>query len=115
MGASDLATNLSPNGTSSTSTTPTFTWTDPTGASSYTYQFFISDNNGNTLWQIPGQNSSSSGFDSSITSITWGTDPTDASNTPSVGSLTSGTTYSWQIQVQDSAGNQAQTQVNYTP
>ncbi len=112
VGAGNLATNLSPSGTGST--TPTFTWTDPPGASSYIYQFYLWGNMGNTIWQIPGQNSDSSGFDSSITSITWGTDPTDASNTPS-GSLSSGTTYSWQIQIQDSAGNQAQTQVYFTP
>ena len=105
VGASDLATNLSP--TVSGTTTPTFTWSDPANASNYTYQFQI-QGSGNTIWQIPGQNANSSGFDSSITSITWGTDPTgDSSNVPSVGSLTSGT-YNWSITVQDSNGNQAQ-------
>jgi hypothetical protein len=114
--SSNAPANLAPNGTSSTSTTPTFTWTDPASASSYTYQFYISDNTGNTIWQIPGNNSNSNGFASTITSIVWGTDPTgDSSNTPSVGSLTTGTTYTWQIQLQDSNGNQAATQVSYTP
>jgi hypothetical protein len=116
VGATDLATNPAPTGTSSTSTTPTFTWTYPPSPSSYTYQFYISDNNGNTLWQIPGNNSNLNGFPSTVTEIVWGTDPTgDSSNTPTVSNLTSGTTYTWQIQVQDSTGNQAQTQVSYTP
>ncbi len=114
--SSNAPTSLAASGTSSTSTTPTFTWTDPANASNYTYQFYISDNNGNTIWQIPGNNSNSNGFASTITSIVWGTDPTgDSSNTPSVGSLTTGTTYTWQIELQDSNGNQAATQVNYTP
>ena len=73
----------------------------------------MNDNSGNTIWQIPGSNSNSNGFSSSITSITWGTDPTgDSTNTPSVGSLTTGTTYNWQIQVQDASGNSAQ-QIEY--
>lgn len=110
-----FATNLSPQGTGSTSTTPTFTWTDPTNATSYIYQFNLWDSNGNTIWQIPGNNSNLIGFDSTITSITWGTDPTDSTNTPSVPSLTTGATYNWQISVQDSNGNSAQQQVDYIP
>ncbi|MDE3188074.1 MAG: putative Ig domain-containing protein, partial [Acidobacteriota bacterium] len=110
-----FATNLAPQGTSSTSTTPTFTWTDPSSASSYIYQFYLWDSNGNTIWQIPGNNSKLNGFDSTITSITWGTDPTGGGSTPTVGSLTSGATYNWQISVQDSNGNSAQTQVDYIP
>ena len=114
--SSTAPTNLAPNGTSSTSTAPTFTWTNPANAGNYTYQFYITDNNGNTIWQIPGNNSNLNGFASTITSIVWGTDPTgDSSNNPSVPTLTTGTTYTWQIQLQDSNGNQAATQVNYTP
>jgi large repetitive protein len=113
-----FATNLLPACTascSSTSTTPTFTWIDPANASDYVYQFNMNDTNGNTIWQIPGNNSNSNGFSSSITSITWGTDPTGGGSTPSISSLVSGTTYQWQIQVQDSNGNQATTQVTYQP
>lgn len=111
-----FATALSPSGSVPGNTTPTFTWTDPANASSYTYQFYLSDSSGNTIWQIPGQNSNLNGFSSSITSITWGTDPTgDSTNTPSVPSLTTGTTYNWQITVQDANGNSAQTQVSMTP
>ncbi len=112
----NFATALSPSGSVPGDTTPTFTWTDPANASNYTYQFYMSDNNGNTIWQIPGNNSNLLGFPSTITSITWGTDPTgDSSNTPSVPNLTTGTTYNWQINVQDSNGNVAQQLVSMTP
>jgi hypothetical protein len=36
-------------------------------------------------------------------------------NLPSVTALTLGTNYNWQIQVQDSNGNSAVTQVQYQP
>jgi hypothetical protein len=113
VGASDLATNLAPNGTG-TNTTPTFTWTDPVGGSAYTYSFYLSGNIG-TIWQIPGNNSNSNGFTSSTTSITWGTDPTGGGSTPLVGSLSSGAQYNWSITIQDSNGNQAQSSVYYIP
>jgi hypothetical protein len=117
-GASDLATGLSPTG-SGGSTTPTFTWTYPANASDYTYQFYLCCNSNGNIWQIPGNNSKSNGFTSSQipmpAGITWGTDPTGGGSTPSVGSLTSGTQYDWSIQVQDSVGNSAQTNVSYTP
>ena len=67
----------------------------------------------NTVWQIPGNNSKSNGFSSSIASILWGIDPTGGGSTPSVGSLTTGTNYNWQIQVQDSNGNSTVQQVSY--
>ena len=114
--AANAPSNLAPTGSSSSSTTPTFTWTYPANASSYTYQFYMNDSNGNTIWQIPGNNSNLNGFPSTVTDIVWGTDPTgDSSNTPSVPSLTTGTTYNWQLQAQDANGNSAQTQVYYIP
>jgi hypothetical protein len=109
-----FATNLAPSG-SGAGITPTFSWTDPANASTYTYQFSLNDNNGNTIWQIPGSNSNSSGFDSSITTITWGTDPTGGGSAPSIPSLNSNTTYNWMILVQDSNGNSAQSQVYIIP
>ena len=123
VGANDVVTNLSPSGTSSTSTTPNFTWTfPPTNPSTYTYSFYLQQNNCCTIWQIPGQNSNSNGFTYAQTQtgvttgqITWNTDPTGAGDLPSVGSLTSGDTYGWSISVQDANGNQAQTSVNYAP
>ncbi len=110
-----FATSLSPQTGTSTSVQPTFSWTNPANASSYTYTFSLCCSNNSDIWDIPGQNANSNGFSSSITSIPWGTDPTGGGSTPSVGSLTLGTVYSWNIQVQDSSGNSAQTQVQYQP
>ena len=117
LGPSALATGLAPTGTGSGNTTPTFTWTYPSNASSYTYQFNLSDSSGNTIWQIPGYNSNSNGFTSTQIpgSLLWGVDPTDGTNMPSVGTLTSGQTYYWQITTLDSNGDSATTQVNYQP
>lgn len=113
-------TNLSPQTGTSSSTQPTFSWTDPANASSYTYQFSLSDSNNNTIWQIPSNNSKSNGFSSSITSIAWITssNPTDIlgdNNPPTVNNLSTSTTYTWGIQLQDSNGNSAQMQVQYQP
>lgn len=44
-----------------------------------------------------------------------GTAPTGVSNAPAVGSLSTGTTYNWQISVADSNGNQAQSQTYLKP
>ena len=107
-----FATNLSPQG-NGVSLTPNFSWTDPANAGNYTYQFWLCCNNNNTIWQIPGNNSNSNGFSSSITSITWGVDPTNSGNTPNVSSLNGSTTYYWQIQASDANGNSAQVQVNF--
>ena len=109
-----FATALDPSGTSSTSLTPTFTWTDPANPGNYQYQFYLNDNQGNMVWQLPGNNSQSNGFSSSITSITWGTDPTGGNSTPT-GALTHGTTYYWQIQVMDANGNSTQERTFYKP
>ena len=119
VGSSDAPTNLQTSG--SNPDEPNFSWTDSARSmgSDFSYSFYLSQNNctsGNcNIWQIPGQNSSSNGFSSSITSITWGTDPTGGGSTPSVGGLTTGDSYFWTITVQDNNGNQAQTSVNYTP
>jgi hypothetical protein len=111
-----FATSLAPTTGTSTNTTPTFTWTYPSSPSSYLYYFWISDNNGNQVWQIPGNNSKLNGFPSTVTQIVWGTDPTgNSSNTPSPSSLNTSTTYTWGIQAGDSNGNSAQTQVSYKP
>jgi hypothetical protein len=120
VGASDLATNLSPSANSSTSTTPTLTWTYPAGASTanYAYSFYISDNNGNTIWQLPNQSSNSNGFTYAqipTATIVWGTDPIAGDNSSPSGNLNTTTQYNWQIQVQDSLGNSAQTQTWYQP
>jgi hypothetical protein len=117
VGAGDLATNLAPQGNGS-STTPTFTWTYPANASDFIYSFYMNGPNG-TIWQIPDNNSNFNGFTSAQVpmpaGITWGTDPIESGNPPSVGSLTSNDNYQWQIQVQDSYGNSAQATVYYIP
>ncbi len=110
-----LPTSLSPQTGTSVSVTPTFSWADPLNASTYTYNFSLCCSTSGDIWDIPGQNSNSNGFSSSITSIPWNTDPTGGGSTPSVGSLTLGTVYQWQIQVQDSNGNSAVQQVQYQP
>ena len=110
-----FATDLSPSATSDTSLTPTFTWTVPANPDDYQYQFYLTDNQGNTIWQIPGNNSNSYGFTSAITSITWGTDPTGGNNTPAVSALTHGVTYTWHIQVIDANGNSTEQRTYYKP
>ena len=113
MFLSTFATGLAPTGTSG-STTPTFMWVDLVcgACSTYTYLFYISDNLGNTVWSVPG---SGNGLPPGTTSLTWPTDPTDSSNAPSIGSLSTSTTYSWSVTVQDSNYNQAIQTVSYQP
>ena len=116
VGTADVPTGLTPHGTVTGNTQPTFSWSDPSVDSSDTFSFYLSDNSGNTIWEIPGQSSNSNGFSNSITSLTWGIDPTDSSNDlPGGTSLTTGTTYNWQISVQDSNGNQAQRNMYFIP
>jgi hypothetical protein len=107
-----FVTNLVPQGTG-VSVTPNFSWTDPTGASNYTYQFWLCCNQNGTIWQIPSNNSNSNGFPYTITSITWDVDPTGSGDLPNVSSLNGLTNYSWQIQATDVNGNSAQVQVNF--
>jgi hypothetical protein len=112
---SGFATGLSPQTGTSSSLTPTFNWTDPVNASSFTYQFYLTDSSGNAIWQVPANSTASNGFSSAITSIPWGTDPTGGGSNPTVTGLTVGATYLWQISVQDSNGNSAVSQVQYQP
>jgi hypothetical protein len=107
-----FVTNMAPSG-SGVSLKPNFSWTPPANGGSYAYSFTLWDSNGNTIWQIPGNNSSSNGFSSSVKSIPWGVDPTGGGSLPSVSSLSAGGNYQWQIQAQDSNGNQASTNVNF--
>jgi hypothetical protein len=101
---------------SGSATMPDFSWIDPNNAGNYIYSFTLSDSNGNILWQIPSSNSHLNGFDSSISLINWGIDPTgNADNTPTVSSLTSGAVYTWSIAVVDSNGNSSRTQVSFKP
>jgi len=117
LGASALATSLEPQQTDNTSTTPTFSWTYPSSAGSYTYQFWLCCNTNGTIWSIPGNNSNANSFTNTQIpgSLAWGVDPTDNSNTPNAANLTTGTQYNWAIQTLDSNGNSAQNSVWYKP
>jgi hypothetical protein len=113
-----FAQNLTVDTTTSpaTPTKPTFLWAAPANppAGGYTYQFWIGpQNGGNSIWQVPGNNSNVNGLASSVTSLIWGVDPNDGTNTPTVSSLPGATTYNWTVTVQDSNGNSAQEQVSY--
>jgi hypothetical protein len=107
-----FATNPSPTGTG-VSVTPNFSWTDPASAGSYVYTFQLEDSSGNTIWQIPPHHSSSTGFSSSIASITWDVDPTDTGDLPSVPSLSNGSTYNWSIAAYDINMNEAQVSASF--
>ena len=110
-----FASNLAPTTGTSTSLTPTFSWTDPPNASTYSYQFYLGDSSGNTIWQVPSNNSNSGNFSSSIVSLVWNVDPTGGGSQTSVSTLTHGVTYSWNLTVQDANGNSSVKQVQYTP
>ena len=118
VNASDAATNLE----TTAGATPNFMWTFPANPSDYTYWFYLSQYNCSGscpyIWQIPGQDSSSNGFTYAQTEtgdatgqITWGVDPTGGGSMPT-GSLNPEYDYIWQITVQDSNGNQAQSSAN---
>jgi hypothetical protein len=113
-----FATNLAPQTGGGSSTTPTFSWTYPTSASSYVYKFILCCSSNSDIWDIPGSNSNANGFTSAqipLGQIPWNTDPTGGGSAPSISSLSTSTIYSWQIQVSDSNGNSAQAQVQYQP
>jgi hypothetical protein len=111
---STFATSMAPQTGGSTSTTPTFTWTDPVcgACSTYTYSFYLADSSNNGIWQVPGNGN---GLPPGTNSITWAVDPTNSNNSPSVGSLTLGASYTWSVTVQDSSYNQAIYTVTYQP
>ena len=125
VGPGDLATNLSPSASSSTSLTPTFYWSFPANPGNYYYSGYIGPSNCSgscsNIWQIPGSNSKSKGFTFAETgsgntgTLTWGIDPILGDNSTPTGSLILNTVYNWQIQVQDSNGNTAQTTTWYQP
>ena len=114
VGPNNIPTNLDPGFTGPLA--PVFSWVDPSVDSSDIFLFYIFDNNANTVWQVPASNSNSIGFPSSITSITYGTDPINPSNDLAPGAiLNDQIQYTWLIQAQDSNGNQAQASVYLMP
>jgi hypothetical protein len=108
----DAPSNLSPHDQNGLN--PNFSWSNPSQDSVDIFSFNLFDPSGNTVWQVPGPNSNVDGFPSSITSLNWGVDPTDSTNDLPPGfALTTLTQYSWQVQAQDSNGNQALTSVTF--
>lgn len=92
---SALAQSLS----ATSSLTPTFFWAAPaTPPASYGYRLSLWDNAGGTNWYYPQDGSLPSGTISQVY---------DGS------SLTTGHTYTWQVQVQDANGNQATRQAQF--
>lgn len=106
-----FATNLAPQTTGSGNTTPTFTWTAST-CSTCTYSLLVDVGTGGRVWYVPN---SGNGLPPGTNSVTWAVDPTDPTNLPNPGSLSTGTTYSWSVTVQDSNYNQATSTVSYQP
>jgi hypothetical protein len=105
-----FATSLAPQ--TGTSTTPTFTWADPvcTPCSNYTYQFNLYSPGGQ-IWGVPNYGL---GLAPGTASVVWAVDPTDSGN-DGVSALTPGTTYTYQVVVQDNYLNSATATANYTP
>ena len=106
---SSFATNLLVNTASPYSTTvPQFTWGAPTSPPA-NFVYFLNLYGNNASWYYPYN--SSLGMPPSTTSVVY-----DVDHNASAPSLTTGTTYSWQIIVEDTAtGNQAVYQTTYTP
>ena len=106
---SSFATNLLVNTASPYSTTvPQFIWSTPASPPA-NYVYFVNVYGSNANWYYP-QNSSL-GMPPSTSSVVY-----DVDGNASAPSLTTGTTYNWQITVQDTAtGNQAVYQTTYTP
>ena len=123
LATSAFAQNLAPVGTgdhsgSNADVQPTFSWSAPSipPVGGYTYQFWIQpQNGGNTIWQVPGNNSNSNGLPSSTLSLTWGYDSSNMPSIPNLNFTFPYTTYNWTVSVQDLNGNSGQLQVTYTP
>jgi hypothetical protein len=92
-------------------TVPLLSWAAPASPpASYTYSVCLNNQNGAQLnWCYSGGHNSN-GIPSSQTSVQY-----DVDGSASSSSLTSGTTYDWNVQVQDANGNTAQEGTTYIP
>ena len=110
LGAANLAQSLVVNTTfAGGRTIPTFTWAAPAPASAPAapYTWHVGVNGGSVNWWYPNNG----GLPSTTLSALYNADGMASSS-----SLTVGTAYSWQVQIQDANGNQATIQApNYTP
>ncbi len=99
-----FALSLAPTTGTSTSLTPTFSWAAPAAPPGYyTYDLWISSQTGGQIW-------SHYDMPSSQTSILYNSDLS-----ASQPALTTGTNYTWTVEVKDTNRNSAQIQVNYQP
>ncbi|HQT96915.1 MAG TPA: IPT/TIG domain-containing protein [Thermodesulfobacteriota bacterium] len=85
------------------STTPLFTWTAPVSPPA-PYSYYLWMNGPDASWNMDNR------MPPTQTSVLYNVD-----GRASKPSLTIGTTYNWEITVNDAAGNQAQYQTNFTP
>ena len=103
-----FALNLAPTTTGSGVTAPTFSWAapTPTPSFSYTYRLNMYPAIGGSTWYYPKDGA----MPSTQTSVLYNVDGNAFPAT-----LTIGTLYNWQIEVEDANGNRATQQVNYQP
>jgi hypothetical protein len=112
LNADSIAQNLSVNPNAPNSATiPLFTWSAPiTPPAAYTYSIGVNSQNGPSLnWSYYGNNNQN-GIPSTQTTVVYNVDGSASSP-----SLTIGTIYNWNIQVQDQNSNSASIQSTYTP
>ena len=105
-----FAQNLAMQATSpGSSTVPLLTWSAPSSRpSSYTYSVSVRQAGGGLIWSYSG--GQSNGIANSQTSVLYNVD-----GSASIAALNPGTTYDWDVQVKDAAGNTALIQTTYTP
>lgn len=106
LGSTSMAQNLvTQTTTPGTTTVPLFTWVAPASPpASYTYDVWVSDSTaGGSMWETDDR------LPSTTTSVLYNADGNASSS-----SLMSGTTYNWQVTVEDANGNQATKQTTYT-
>ncbi len=86
---------------------PTFNWSGPASPPAfYSYSINVGQQNGGQVWNYPKKGN----MPSNQTSVQF-----DADKSANQSSLVNGTTYDWQVSVNDASGNQAQYSAYYTP
>jgi hypothetical protein len=99
--------SLRPDGTASAGTVPTFSWAPPADLPSPCwYNLYVWSNTLGTAWATDW-------LPSTATSVTYGADPTDPTNTADP--LTAGATYDWMLTVADANGNMGLNQLTFVP
>lgn len=106
LGTTSLAQNLTVQATTPGSpTVPLFKWTAPASPPA-SYVYYLSLWGANANWYYPQDN----GMPSTTLSALY-----NADGRASIPALTTGTTYTWGVQVRDANGNKATRQTTYTP